>query len=699
MSGRKARVSELRKTEFPAELNTLSVRRRSTPGRREMSRLSGRIAIAITAFMIVAMAPAAGHAHPWAKAIEHPLFERTPPGFSWKTVKDLRERIAHLPQAVSQIPEHAGGAIKVIGVQGVLLRFLLLITIIAGFFVRRRISAWLSREMAQLVPKVGEKAAPWVSAAIEVGATTAVPAGLWLLYLLVAALTNYENAPFVITGMVLVAWTEYALAVSVVRELITRPLLTVPAEHRSYLFNIAKWLLIYGIFVDTFLRILRALGEPADAIALRRWIFQFSLIVFLAIALLRRRAIMSLFPDLPNRMYQRFVHGLDRVYPLAFVLTLFTALLQWAGYRRLAIFVWIRTWALAGVFVLAVLLHYALRSALRRMILGDHAVSEEAKTFYASTRRLLDYVGSIAVVLVALKLTDLNRLLMRLLGVQLATLSARPLTLLVLIEAAVIVAGFIFVAQLLRDYLQFQVYPALNVDPGVARAIDTFIVYSLAAIGGLAALEAVGLGVGTITLFAGAIGVGLGFGLQSIANNFASGLTIIFSRELRRGDIVTVADTVGVVEQVGTRATRVRSRDDVEYVVPNSDLVGGKIINWTRSNPHVRLHVPLGVSYGSSPEQVREILERVANTVPAVERHPPPEVWFMGFGDSSLNFELLVWMNIRIHQRDKVASDLYFAVFEAFTEAGIEIPFPQRDLHIRSAEGLEALTKRKPDSR
>ena len=231
------------------------------------------------------------------------------------------------------------------------------------------------------------------------------------------------------------------------------------------------------------------------------------------------------------------------------------------------------------------------------------------------------------------------------------------------------------------------------------RAIDTFLVYSLAGIGGLAALEAVGLGVGTITLFAGAIGVGLGFGLQSIANNFASGLTIIFSRELRRGDIITVGDTVGIVEQVGTRATRMRTRDDIEYVVPNADLVSGKLINWTRSNPNVRVHVPVGVSYDASPTEVREILERVAASVPVVEQVPAPEVRFKEFGDNSLNFELLVWTNVRINPPEKVISVLNFAIFEALKKAGIEIPFPQRDLRIRSAEGLVAFTKRITESR
>jgi small-conductance mechanosensitive channel len=623
------------------------------------------------------------------------LFERSPLGFSWRTIDEVRKRITHIPQFVGELPQNVSRSLHAYGVQSAALRFLLIVTIVTGLLVRRRISDWVGLELTPLTSRVPGKGARWISSAVQIFSDAAVPVAMWALYLFVAALTSYQNASFAVLGTMLLAWTEYTIALSATRELLTRPLLTVPVEYRRYLYGMGRWLLIYGILVDALLKSLRELGMPPDVIALYRWIFELSLIGLLAIAFSHRRAVILLFPDLPNRPYRAFVRGLDRIYPLVFVLTLLMALLQWAGYHRLAGLVWIRTWALAGLFVVAVMLHHALCAGLRRLILGADADSKEAKIFYASTRRLLDYIGSIIVVLIALKLTALNRPLMQLLDVQLGTLGAHPLTPLILIEAGAIVAGFVFVAQLLRDYLEYQVYPALNVDLGVAHAIDTFIIYSLAAIGSLAALEVVGLGVGTITLFAGALGIGLGFGLQSIANNFASGLMIIFGRELRRGDIVTVGDTVGVVEQVGTRATRMKTRDDVEYLVPNAEFISGKIINWTRSSPQVRLHVPVGVSYDAYPMRVREILEKVAAATPTVLKFPPPEVWFVGFGDSSLNFELLVWMNIRRYQRNKVASDLYFAIFEAFKEAGIEIPFPQRDLHIRSAEGLNMPAIRK----
>jgi small-conductance mechanosensitive channel len=669
----------------------------SPPRRRVAARIAAFAAGATAS--VIATAPIAVAAAARRTRAPHSLFERSPLGFSWQTIGKVRGRMALVPQFTADIPRLIARQRHALGVEGSLLRMLLVVAIIVGLIMRRRVSDWIDSRLAPLAAQIPGKGEPWASGALRVVAASAVPAALWVLYLFVAALTAFENPAFVVFGMVLLAWAEYTAAVSIARELFLRPLLEIPPEHGRYLFRLARWLLVYGIVISVLLDSMRRLGAPLDAIALYRWVFEFSLIAFLAIALVRRRAVMSVFPDLPNRMYRGFVRGLDRIYPLAFVLTLMTALLQWAGYRRLAIFVWIRTWALAGLFVIAMLLHHALRTALSGLIVGGETGTVEAETFSRSTRRLLDYVGAVILILIALRLTGLSEPLARLLNVRISTVGGRPLTSLVLIESAAIVAGFVLVAQLLRDYLEYQVYPALNVDAGVAHAIDTFIIYSLALIGALAALEAVGLGIGTITLFAGAFGIGLGFGLQSIANNLASGLTIIFSRALRRGDVVSVGDTVGVVQEVGIRATRMRTRDDVEYLIPNAEFVSGKIINWTRSNPHARLHVPLGVSYGADPVRVREILEQVASRTPTVEKHPAPEVWFAGFGDSSLNFELLVWMNIRMHSRRKVASDLYFAIFEAFKEAGIEIPFPQRDLHIRSAEGLGAPAPRKDEPR
>lgn len=648
----------------------------------QWSRTAGRL-LAKLIGLVVMIPAAAGPANAARhRAAPGHLFERQPLGFGWKTVERLghwaaSRQLLHLPaQSRAEILWTAGGALM-----------LLLGAIFWAAIGRRRLAAWIDRKTTPLTSRLPAPAALWLSALAYVGSSVSIPLALLLLDSFVLGLTGYAGSgSFIVSGL-LEAWTLYALIVSVVHELAMRPLLNMRADNGRYLWGFTRWMLLYWLPAVVLLDGARRLGVARDVVALLRSLFQLSLIVLLGIFFARRRAIMALFPAIPNRPYQGFLRGLDRAYPLVLMLTVGTALLQWAGFRRLADFVWLRTWALAGVFVGAVVIDHLLRLRLRRRIVAENEADERAHKLYRSAVRWLDYLVLLAVVLVALKLTGLSGPLYRVLSGRFGSIGDHPLSALVFIEGAAIVAGFVLFAGLLRDYLEFRVYPALNVDEGVAHAINTFIIYAFAIVGFLAALEAVGLGIATITLFAGALGIGAGFGLQSTANNLASGMTLIFGRSLRKGDWVTVGETIGLVQEVGVRVTRLRTRDEIEYFIPNAEFVSGKIVNWTRSSPYARLHIPLGVSYEADPARVRQVLEQVAGQSPNLRRHPAPEVWFVGFGESSLNFELLAWINVREHSRDQVASDLYFAIFAAFREAEIEIPFPQRDIHIRSAAG------------
>jgi small-conductance mechanosensitive channel len=185
-------------------------------------------------------------------------------------------------------------------------------------------------------------------------------------------------------------------------------------------------------------------------------------------------------------------------------------------------------------------------------------------------------------------------------------------------------------------------------------------------------------------VFAGAMGIGIGLGMQNTAANLIAGFSIVFGRRIRKGDWIQVGDTLGNVQEVGLRATKVRTRDNIEYLIPNADLTANTIVNYTLSDPLIRIHIPVGVSYSSNPQEVEEILLKAAAESERVSKVKDPEVWFAEYGDSSLNFELLVWIDVRAVSENKVRSDLYYTIFEALAAAGIEIPFPQRDLHIRS---------------
>jgi small-conductance mechanosensitive channel len=197
-------------------------------------------------------------------------------------------------------------------------------------------------------------------------------------------------------------------------------------------------------------------------------------------------------------------------------------------------------------------------------------------------------------------------------------------------------------------------------------------------------LDNTGIHLGTLTVFAGAVGVGVGFGLQNIASNFISGLVILAERPITIGDRIEVAGVAGQVHQIRARSTVIRTNDNITMIVPNTKFIDSPVTNWTYSDPRVRFRVPVGVAYGSDIAKVTEALLAVARENPNTLSDPAPGVFLNEFGDNSINFELVVWSSEMSYRPRNYRSALNFAIAQKFREAGIEIAFPQRDLHIRS---------------
>ncbi|MGI9087192.1 MAG: mechanosensitive ion channel family protein [Chthoniobacterales bacterium] len=203
-------------------------------------------------------------------------------------------------------------------------------------------------------------------------------------------------------------------------------------------------------------------------------------------------------------------------------------------------------------------------------------------------------------------------------------------------------------------------------------------------VGILIVLENTGIHLAALTVFAGAVGVGIGFGLQNIASNFISGLVILAERPITLGDRVEVAGIAGQVQKIRARSTVIVTNDNISMIVPNSKFIDSTVTNWTFGDPRVRFRVPVGVAYGSDVEKVREALIAAGTEHPKALEDPAPSVFFTGFGDSSLDFELVVWSTEMSYRPRRFKSDLNFLIEKKLREAEIEIPFPQRDLHIRS---------------
>jgi len=219
--------------------------------------------------------------------------------------------------------------------------------------------------------------------------------------------------------------------------------------------------------------------------------------------------------------------------------------------------------------------------------------------------------------------------------------------------------------------------------PGERYAYATIVKYAVVLAGLALAFDAIGIGWSSIQWLVAAVGLGLGFGLQEIFANFISGLIILFERPIRVGDTVTVGEVNGTVSKIRIRATWITAFDRKELIVPNKEFVTGRLINWTLSDAVLRITIPVGVAYGSDTDRVTEVLNEVARESRRVLRDPPPQVFFLSFGDSSLSFELRVFIR-NAEQLFPVRHELHMSIDKAFREAGIEIAFPQRDLHLRS---------------
>ena len=239
-------------------------------------------------------------------------------------------------------------------------------------------------------------------------------------------------------------------------------------------------------------------------------------------------------------------------------------------------------------------------------------------------------------------------------------------------------------SRLLRFLLEGEVYTRLPLPRGLPNALSTGLHYFILLCGFFLAVAATGVELSKFTIIVSAFSVGVGFGLQNVINNFVSGLILMIERPIMPGDSVQIGQTMGEVKRIGMRSSTVRTWEGAEVIVPNATLIATEVVNWTLSDRLRRLDVAVGVEYGSDPQQVLDLLVATGSRHPDALTQPAPSALFLAFGDSSLDFQLRVW-TANIDQWMRVKSEIAVAVYGALQEAGIGIPFPQRDVHLKSA--------------
>jgi potassium efflux system protein len=270
------------------------------------------------------------------------------------------------------------------------------------------------------------------------------------------------------------------------------------------------------------------------------------------------------------------------------------------------------------------------------------------------------------------------------------TIGEQRITIGLVVTATLILYGAFVLSWSLQGLLMENVFSSRQMDAGARLSVVRLIHYALVLVGFLMALSALGFELKNVTIIGGALGVGIGFGMQAIVNNFVSGLILLFERPIKVGDMIQLGDgQQGRVLNLGLRATTVQTLDRAEIVVPNGDLIASPVINWTLGDRSMRLVVNVGVAYGSDVETVMRVLMTVATESDQVLKDPQPRVLFLNFGDSSLDFELRVRI-ADFDDRFTIKSALLREIDRQFRLEGVEIPFPQRDLHLRSVDGEAA---------
>ncbi len=270
------------------------------------------------------------------------------------------------------------------------------------------------------------------------------------------------------------------------------------------------------------------------------------------------------------------------------------------------------------------------------------------------------------------------------------------ITLSLLFFLVISITLLVYLSGRIKNLLQNRLLSQKNLDIGVRQAFSTIVKYVIVVIGLIIIIQTAGIDLSFLAILIGAFGVGVGFGLQAITNNFVSGIVILFERPIKVGDRIEVTNLSGKtvngdVIDISSRATKILTNDNIAIIVPNSDLITSTVINWSYNDRRVRFNYQIPIHYKENPETVKKLLLEVAKENEGVLKHPPPDILFSNFEDNRLIFILRVWTTKYIQKPGVLKSQLYYAAFKKLRDNNIEIPFPQRDLHLRS--GFEDLMK------
>jgi len=612
------------------------------------------------------------------------LFKRLSLGWDLDTISYLYKMVLSLPNKIPVFTRFLIEQSKVLGGIGSILVLVFFIGVLYSLLGQQRVMGSVERRVELLTKYIPEASYPFVISGIKVVVSALIPLLLLGAFSLINAMIDYSETWFQLIGRLLGLWAAGALLLRLLKESLTQNLFKVPEHYGWTIYRWARLALLYAIFGIAVYWATEAFEIREDVLSLLRFAISVSITMVLLILFLNKKAFMSLLPKLPIPSYMNFRRFLEKYYFPVLIVSFLAALLWCFGYRALGRLILVKIWFTGVAFVFIMFLYHTLGRYLDTWYQRLDRTDEDALGLIGALRSILKYTTFLAVLIIVLNLLGLLYPLQRMMSFPIFHLGDTIITFWLIVIAILILLAIVYASRLVQAYFDYRIYPTFGIDPGLGYAINTVIKFTSLGIGCLIALNILGINLRFLLVFAGAIGVGVGLGLQNMAANVISGFTIIFGGKIRKGDWIEVEAMMGEVTDIYLRATKVRTRDNIEYLVPNSNIISNTMVNYSLSSPLIRIELSVGVSYNADPHQVEKILLSAAENEPLVDKIHKPAVRFVEYADSSINFELLVWIDVRKTPRRKIRSNLYFVIFEELAKAGIEIPFPQRDVHIRS---------------
>ncbi|MCU0591246.1 MAG: mechanosensitive ion channel [Desulfobacterales bacterium] len=589
------------------------------------------------------------------------LFLRSNLGWDLETIDYLYTWLLELPLRAPELFQQVMAQGRVLGLAGSLVVLTFVAAVLYSLMGRVRVMRRIEVVLGPVRHRIPDAVYPFFLAVLRVVVAAAIPLLLYGIYALINSLISYQAAWFVLLGRLLVLWSIAALGIGFFRELLTGGLFQVTKSNGRKIFGLVRLLLLYGAACIALFMGAESFHFRKDVLAFLQFAITVSVVCLFLLLMLNKRAILSFLPDLPYRSYQNYVAILRRFYLPLIGLSFVLALLWSFGFRQFGRVLLVNIWSTVGALLLLALSYHALRVGLERWSSKVPADDERGQFLVESAKAFLGYASAVGTAALLLNMLGLLDPIERVFSFPVLKIGQSPLSFWIIVKALLILLFFIFMSRMLQAYLDYRIYPALGVDTGPGYAINTIIRLAFFAVGLLIALNTVGVDLGFFLVFAGAIGVGIGLGLQSMAANLIAGFIIIFGGKVRKGDWIQVENGIGVVTDIHLVSTRVRTRGNLEYLIPNSTLVSNTIVNYTLSSPLVWTSLSVGVSYDSDPQQVKRILLEVAAREPMVYIGEKPSVIFGEFAESSLNFDLVVCIDVRSYAERAVKSSLYQA--------------------------------------